>query len=169
MEINDIIQSKRRMVQERIEKSFGVDIEKARMTGDTKVKDGKTYVWTEYAPGKFDWQISKKKTTTNPASRKGEKEQPTAAAVKVPRGIMMPDEDAWVEIYDKNGKKIKEEFFADLGFDPDEEWNEKDGNYDIKGGGKMVVPKEHNTRRVEDANESIKKLEEDEKKIKESN
>lgn len=137
MEINDIIQSRRRMVQERIEKSFGVDIEKARMAGDTKVKDGKTYVWTEYAPGKFDWQIAKKKTS--------EKET-TTAAVKVPRGIRMPDEDAYVVIYDKNGKKVKEEFFENLGFDPEEEWNEKDGNYDIKGGGKMVVPKEHNSR-----------------------
>lgn len=145
MEINDIISSHRRMVAERLEKSFGNDIEKARAAGDIS-SDGKK-VWTEYAPGKFDWRVIKKK----------EGKEKTAS-VKVPRGIMMPDEDAWVEIYDKNGKKIKEDFFEELGFDPDEEWNEKDGNYDIKGGGKMVVPKEHNTRIVEDANESIKKL-----------
>lgn len=137
MEINDIIQSKRRMVQGRIEKSFGIDIEKARMAGDTKVKDGKTYVWTEYTPNKFDWRVVEKKN---------KKEQSTAA-VKVPKGIKLVDEDSWVEIYDKNGKKIKEEYFVDLGFDPDEKWNEKDGNYDIKGGGKMVVPKESNSRK----------------------
>jgi len=133
------------MVAERLEKSFGVDIEKARIAGDTKVKDGKTYVWTEYAPGKFDWQISNKKTPVNSRVVNGnKKQQPTA--VKVPKGIKLVDEDSWVEIYDKNGKKVKEEFFADLGFDPDEKWNEKDGNYDIKGGGKMVVTKEHNNR-----------------------
>lgn len=134
MEINDIIQSKRRMVQERIEKSFGVDIEKARAAGDIS-SDGKK-VWTEYALGKFDWRVIKKK--------EGGKEKTTS--VKVPKGIKLVDEDSWVEIYDKNGKKIKEEYFADLGFDPNEKWNEKDGNYDIKGGGKMVVPKEGNSR-----------------------
>jgi hypothetical protein len=134
MEINDIISSHRRMVAECLKKSFGADIEKARVAGDIS-SDGKK-VWTEYAPGKFDWRVIKKK----------EGKEKTAS-VKVPRGMQLQDEDAWVEIYDKNGKKIKEDFFEELGFDPDEKWNEKDGNYDIKGGGKMVVPKEGNERK----------------------
>ena len=35
------------------------DIEKARMVGDVVTIDGKTYVWTEYSPGKFDWHVKK--------------------------------------------------------------------------------------------------------------
>ena len=42
-----------------IEKSFNKDndIEKARNVGDILHLNGKTYVWTEYKPGKFDWHV----------------------------------------------------------------------------------------------------------------
>ena len=46
------------------------NIEKAdegRAVGETKQINGKTYIWTEYAPGKFDWHISEKR---------GKQEQP---------------------------------------------------------------------------------------------
>lgn len=34
-------------------------IEKAHNVGDLFFQNGKTYVWTEYAPGKFDWHVQK--------------------------------------------------------------------------------------------------------------
>jgi hypothetical protein len=51
----------RRVLERNLQKSFGVDdeldIEKARMVGDITIWEGKAYVWTEYAPGKFDWHV----------------------------------------------------------------------------------------------------------------
>ena len=67
-EIESVIRSARQAQVDRIYKSFANaeqvaqdedGITKARVPGETKVKDGKTFVWTEYAPGKFDWQLDK--------------------------------------------------------------------------------------------------------------
>lgn len=84
------IEERRRMVQERIAKSFAFDqseniqkaimdendfekslfdelegalieLEKAYNVGDLFFSNGKTYIWTEYAPGKFDWHVVKNK------------------------------------------------------------------------------------------------------------
>lgn len=35
------------------------DIEKGRNVGDLFFSNGKQYIWTEYAPGKFDWHVVK--------------------------------------------------------------------------------------------------------------
>lgn len=40
-----------------IMQQFGTDIEKAHQVGDEH-PNGK-WVWTEYAPGKFDWRVKK--------------------------------------------------------------------------------------------------------------
>ena len=39
-----------------------LDIEKGRNPGDLFFANGKQYVWTEYAPGKFDWHVVNKKS-----------------------------------------------------------------------------------------------------------
>lgn len=55
--LEDII-NHRRSIERQIAKGFGCDIEKGRNVGDVVVaNDGKPYVWTEYAPGKYDWHI----------------------------------------------------------------------------------------------------------------
>ena len=36
-------------------------LEKAHNVGDLFFQNGKTYVWTEYAPGKFDWHVKSNK------------------------------------------------------------------------------------------------------------
>lgn len=50
------IQNHNSAVAAQIQKGFGVDIEKGHSVGDVKVVDGKTFIWTEYSPGKFDWR-----------------------------------------------------------------------------------------------------------------
>lgn len=57
------IRNHNQAVAAQIIKGFGVDvdIEKANV-GDVKVINGKNYVWTEYAPGKYDWHIKENKT-----------------------------------------------------------------------------------------------------------
>ena len=57
--MNPIIEH-RKFVASQIEKSFGeeIDFEKAHNVGDVH-PNGK-WVWTEYAPGKFDWRNKKK-------------------------------------------------------------------------------------------------------------
>lgn len=40
---------------------FQNNIEKGRNVGDILFYNGKKYIWTEYAPGKFDWHIDKNK------------------------------------------------------------------------------------------------------------
>ncbi len=60
----------RQALRDNLEKAFGVNnsidpdvfLEKARMVGDLYFENGKTYMWTEYAPGKFDWHIVKQNT-----------------------------------------------------------------------------------------------------------
>ena len=44
-------------------KSAGLEdiFEKAHNVGDLFFRDGKTYVYTEFSPGKFDWRIVKQK------------------------------------------------------------------------------------------------------------
>ena len=42
-------------------KAYDEDLEKARNVGDLFFRDGKTYIWTEYAPGKFCWHVYNKK------------------------------------------------------------------------------------------------------------
>lgn len=62
----DNILEHRKAIQDNIQKAFGVDItvdldalEKARFVGDLYFENGKTYIWTEYAPGKYDWHLVK--------------------------------------------------------------------------------------------------------------
>ena len=38
-------------------KAYNEELEKARNVGDLFFRDGKTYIWTEYAPGKFEWLV----------------------------------------------------------------------------------------------------------------
>lgn len=67
-EIESVIRLARQAQVDRIYKSFANadevtrdedGITKARVPGETKVINGKTFVYTEYAPGKFDWQLAK--------------------------------------------------------------------------------------------------------------
>ena len=77
--MENVIQGHKDFVKSQIEKSFGVenDIEKAHNVGDVH-PNGK-WVWTEYAPGKFDWRNKKTKANAQPSERKpGE----TKSAVK---------------------------------------------------------------------------------------
>lgn len=69
------IEAKKRLVQERIEKSFNNDIEKARKAGDVH-PNGK-WVWTEYQPGKFDWRGVKKNQKSGSTTA-----QPSQSAAK---------------------------------------------------------------------------------------
>lgn len=61
------IEMRRRMVQERIEKSFDNKIEKAKYQVGEVHPNGK-WIWTEYAPGKFDWKSKKGKYYKNGGS-----------------------------------------------------------------------------------------------------
>lgn len=74
---DDILQH-RRGVQDNINKAFGVDepsmemefaldidLEKAHYVGDLFFQNGKTYMWTEFQPGKFDWRIVKNNRVVN--------------------------------------------------------------------------------------------------------
>ena len=61
------IEMRRRMVQERIEKSFDNEIEKAKHQVGEVHPNGK-WIWTEYAPGKFDWKSKKGKYYKNGGS-----------------------------------------------------------------------------------------------------
>ena len=62
----------RQAVRENIKKAFEVgftgnnDLEKAHQVGDLH-PNGKL-VWTEYAPGKFDWRVANKKKKATPAA-----------------------------------------------------------------------------------------------------
>ena len=59
-QLDDIL-NHRRGIERQIQQSFGCDLEKGQNVGDiTVAPDGKQYVWTEYAPGKFDWRIYNK-------------------------------------------------------------------------------------------------------------
>lgn len=68
--MENIIQGHKDFVRSQIEKSSGeeIDIEKAHNVGDVH-PNGK-WVWTEYAPGKFDWRNRKAKTNAQPSERK---------------------------------------------------------------------------------------------------
>lgn len=58
--LEDLMQH-RRVLERNIQKSFGIEdeleLEKGRMEGDIMMQGGKPYVWTQYAPGKFDWHL----------------------------------------------------------------------------------------------------------------
>lgn len=59
-QLEDIL-NHRRSIERQIQQSFGYDLEKGQNVGDiTVAPDGKQYVWTEYAPGKFDWRVYNK-------------------------------------------------------------------------------------------------------------
>lgn len=59
-QLDDIL-NHRRGIERQIQQSFGCDLEKGQNVGDiTIAPDGKQYVWTEYAPGKFDWRLYNK-------------------------------------------------------------------------------------------------------------
>ncbi len=68
--MENVIQGHKDFVRSQIEKSFGeeIDFEKAHNVGDVH-PNGK-WVWTEYAPGKFDWRNRKAKTNAQPSERK---------------------------------------------------------------------------------------------------
>lgn len=67
----DNILQHRKAVQDNISKAFNNDInledylEKAHYVGDLFFQNGKTYMWTEYAPGKFDWHVVKNNKVVN--------------------------------------------------------------------------------------------------------
>jgi len=70
--MENLIFEHRKRVAENIEKSFENNIEKARQVGDIS-SDGKK-VWTEYAPGKFDWRVIKQgKATQKPTTQSDNK------------------------------------------------------------------------------------------------
>lgn len=55
-------------------------IEKAkRQVGETKEINGKTYVWNEYQPGKYDWKVANKKKGTGEGDGKSQS-QPKSLA-----------------------------------------------------------------------------------------
>lgn len=65
--MENVLEHRRELV-ENLSKAFGVDIgpaydsqydflEKAYYEGDLLFNNGKTYVYTQYAPGKFDWHV----------------------------------------------------------------------------------------------------------------
>lgn len=56
----DDIQAHRQAVIDNINKAFESELEKAHNVGDLFFQNGKTYVWTEYAHGKFDWHVLKR-------------------------------------------------------------------------------------------------------------
>lgn len=52
----------RRAVAENINKAFDEELEKAHRVGDLFFQNGKTYVYTEYAPGQYDWHVVQRKS-----------------------------------------------------------------------------------------------------------
>lgn len=50
----------RQAVIENINKAFEEELEKAHNVGDLLYLNGKTYVYTEYSPGKYDWHVVKR-------------------------------------------------------------------------------------------------------------
>lgn len=59
-QLDDIL-NHRRGIERQIQQSFGCDLEKGQNVGDiTIAPDGRQYVWTEYAPGRFDWRLYNK-------------------------------------------------------------------------------------------------------------
>lgn len=155
------IQERRNAVEENIAKSFGETLEKAHAVGDIS-PDGKM-VWTEYAPGKFDWHVRKKKEKTKldivsvavyifAKNEKGEtfvlagkrgSSAPTGAnKMNPPMGMIdwgeSPVEAAVREIEEETGLKIKKEDLVDRG---DEEYKNRKGtggkNYTVLLSGKI--------------------------------
>ena len=58
---------------------------------------------------------------------------------KVPGGKRVNYEDDFVEVYDDKGKKVYSGILDDTPYkDEDYRWNEKDKNYDLPHGYKMV-------------------------------
>ena len=89
------IETKRRMVQERIEKSFDNEIEKAKHQVGEVHPNGK-WIWTEYAPGKFDWKSKKGKYYKNGGSN---------AAVT----SKTPEDKGYAERFKKNFKDASDD------------------------------------------------------------
>ena len=56
---------------ELILKGYFDELEKAHNVGDLFFQNGKTYVWTEYKPGKFDWREMKTKKVVRGEGIKG--------------------------------------------------------------------------------------------------
>jgi len=63
MDILEDLQNHRRNIERQMCESFGYteDIEKARVEGDIAMIEGVPKVYTQYAPGKFDWRVLNKK------------------------------------------------------------------------------------------------------------
>ena len=89
------IEMRRRMVQERIEKSFDNEIEKAKHQVGEVHPNGK-WIWTEYAPGKFDWKSKKGKYYKNGGSN---------AAVP----SKTPEDNGYAERFKKNFKDASDD------------------------------------------------------------
>ena len=89
------IEMRRRMVQERIEKSFDNEIEKAKHQVGEVHPNGK-WIWTEYAPGKFDWKSKKGKYYKNGGS--------TASTAS-----KTPEDNGYAERFKKNFKDASDD------------------------------------------------------------
>lgn len=89
------------VASDEVQKAEDTEIEKAKHTpGETKNVNGKTYVWTEYKPGKFDWQVQKKKETTKHESSLGIKGEPK-------KGVIARDKEEGTSLkYDPNTQTI---------------------------------------------------------------
>lgn len=94
--MENIIQGHKDFVRSQIEKSFGVenDIEKAHNVGDVHPND--KWVWTEYAPGKFDWRNKKKEDGKS-----------------VGRYVTLDSRSSWDDIWDE-AKKACEKWYDSL-------------------------------------------------------
>lgn len=73
--------------------------------------------------------------TNGPERRRKE----TKSTPKIPKGKRISTDDDLVEVYDNNGKKIYSGIFDDCPYKYyGIKWNQKDGNYDLPSGYKMV-------------------------------
>ena len=74
--MNDILEHRRGIV-DNLNKAFGIGdsidgfFEKARYVGDILYYHGKRLIWTEYAPGRFDWRVAAPKGSKKSVQGKG--------------------------------------------------------------------------------------------------
>lgn len=66
----------------------------------------------------------------------------TGRAKKVPKGGRLNYDDDIVAVYDAQGKEVERGIYDESAYKgEDMKWNERDGNYDLRYGYKMVVKK----------------------------
>lgn len=142
------------------------DFEKAHKVGDVH-PNGK-WVWTQLPSGKFDWRVIKVKPQANTGGGSGimgktapktavqnnpslsakqqaiQQQMATQSQKKTPKnrvpgGKRINYDDDIVEVYDNKGKKVYAGILDDTPYkDEDYRWNDKDKNYDLPHGYKMV-------------------------------